>query len=136
MKKFEENEEIKGQMKITEEIIDWANDSEETILRKARLDKKKTTNKRTWRDLEEDERTPYCTKQCQFMDHKPLKNGRIHLFDANTTMIHDTRSCPHGAVDYDEAGIEYHTCTCYRKESKYCLEHDHHTNPCNCPLLP
>jgi hypothetical protein len=116
-----------------EETIDWINDSEETILRKAKLDKGKSTNKRTWREIERDERTPYCTKQCQFMDHKPLKDGTIHLFDANTTMIHDRRSCPYGTVEYDEAGFEYNNCTCYRKESKYCFEHDHKTNPCNCP---
>ena len=47
-------------------------------------------------------------------------------------MIHDTKSYPYGALEYDEAGIEYEICTCYRKGSKYCFEHDHPTNPCNC----
>ncbi|CAG8816297.1 6121_t:CDS:2, partial [Dentiscutata erythropus] len=61
-----------------------------------------------------------------------LKDGEIHIFNANTTMIHDRKCCPHGAVEYDEAGIEYPICTCYRETSKYCAEHKHATNPCKC----
>ncbi|RHZ49368.1 hypothetical protein Glove_522g67 [Diversispora epigaea] len=47
-------------------------------------------------------------------------------------MIHNKRSCPYGALEYDEARIVYEICTCYRKQSKYCFEHDHKTNSCKC----
>ncbi|RHZ85889.1 hypothetical protein Glove_59g45 [Diversispora epigaea] len=112
--------------------IDWANDTEKQILKKAGLDNKGKGRAQDWKEAEQRKRTEYCTQQCQFLDHKKLKDGNIHLFDVNITMIHDKRNCPYGALEYDEAGIEYEICTCYRKQSKYCFGHDHKTNPYKC----
>ena len=112
--------------------IDWTNDTEEQIRERINWNNKGKSKVQTWREVEEAGRTPYCTGQCQFFHHKELKDGRISLFDANQTMIHDTKECPHGAFEYDENGIGYEICTCYRKGSKYCFEHDHETNSCDC----
>jgi hypothetical protein len=116
----------------SKETIDWAKDTEEEILRKANFNNKGKNKVINWREHEEAARSKYCTPLCQFFDHRQLKNGQKHMFDANLTMVHDTKCCPYGALEYDEAGIEYQICTCYRKASKYCFEHDHETNPCTC----
>lgn len=113
------------------EEIDWTNDTEEQIRKKMKFDEPQP-KQQTWKEIEQGSRTIYCTTQCQFMDHKKLKDGRIDIFNADTRMIHDTKCCPYGAKEYNDAGIEYDICTCYRKQSKYCFEHDHKTNPCNC----
>ncbi|CAG8810543.1 24879_t:CDS:2, partial [Dentiscutata erythropus] len=116
----------------SKEEIDWTKDSEEEIMRKANFDKKGKFKYISWREHEEAARSEYCTPMCQYFDHKKLKDGEIHIFNANTTMIHDRKCCPYGAMEYDEAGVEYPICTCYRESSKYCAEHEHPTNPCKC----
>ncbi|CAG8799922.1 27735_t:CDS:2 [Dentiscutata erythropus] len=90
------------------------------------------TKEENQREYEETARSKHCTPICQYFDYKKLKDEEIHIFNVNTTMIHDRKYCSHGAVKYDEAGIEYSICTCYRETSKYCAEYKHATNPCKC----
>ncbi|RHZ85439.1 hypothetical protein Glove_65g64 [Diversispora epigaea] len=47
------------------------------------LNNKEKGKAQDWKEAEQRKQTKYCIQQCQFFDHKKLKDGNIHPFDAN-----------------------------------------------------
>ncbi|RHZ56540.1 hypothetical protein Glove_400g1 [Diversispora epigaea] len=88
----------------------------------------------SWQKEEQKNKGQWCTERCQFMDHKQLSKGRITYFDADTRMVHDDVNCPLGALDYNYEGRSQPRCLCFNRKAKYCQQHQHETEKCNCPI--